>query len=62
MNANKNKRSINKKIDWEKVRIVFMPSKPENINMLNPCSHMSPRQREKEIVKISARIWRRYCE
>ena len=49
------------KIDWENIKITFIPADPDNPNPMNPCSHLSAEERREEIVEIGARIWMRHC-
>jgi len=49
------------KIDWNTIKVTIERADLENPNPLNPCSHMSPKQRREEIIDISADIWIEHC-
>lgn len=49
------------RIDWESMKVTFVEADKENPNPRNPYSHMTPAQREKEIISLSAKIWSRHC-
>ncbi len=49
------------RIDWDNMKVTFVEADKDNLNPLNPCSHMTPAQREKEIIELSAEIWMRHC-
>ena len=47
------------KIDWENIKVTLIPSDKKNPNPLNSCSGLSKKDREKQLVRIGARIWTR---
>lgn len=47
------------RIDWKNIKITIVPVDKDNLNSLNPCSKMHNKEREKEILSISAKIWAR---
>ncbi|MCK5580752.1 MAG: hypothetical protein KAJ18_05710 [Candidatus Omnitrophica bacterium] len=57
----KHKKRRNRRIDWDNMKVTYVYADPKNPNPRNPYAHMSPKQREKEIIKLAAKIWRRHC-
>ena len=49
-------------IDWDNMKVTFVSSDLNDLNPLNPYSHMSQEQRDREIIKLAAKIWRKHCE
>lgn len=49
------------RVDWKNIKITIVPVDKDNLthNPLNPCSKMNNKEREKEILSISAKIWAR---
>lgn len=47
------------RIDWKNIKVKIVSADTENPNPLNPYAKLSPKEREKEIVSIAARIWAR---
>ena len=56
---NKKKRNVH--INWDNMKVTYVYADPRNPNTRNPYAHMSHKQREKEIIKLAAKIWRRHC-
>lgn len=54
-------RTKRKKINWDTIKVTIVPADLKNPNPLNPCSHMTPKQRREEIIDISADIWIAHC-
>ncbi|MBU2541698.1 MAG: hypothetical protein KJ593_07325 [Candidatus Omnitrophica bacterium] len=50
------------KIDWDNIKLTFIPADPDNPNPMNPSSHLSQEERREEIIDICARIWMRHCQ
>lgn len=49
------------RIDWDNMKVTFVEADKENLNPLNLYSHMMSKQREEEIIELSAKIWMRHC-
>ncbi|MBU1862851.1 MAG: hypothetical protein KKH94_04200 [Candidatus Omnitrophica bacterium] len=51
------------RIGWDNMKVTFVMADPDpkKRNPQNPYSYMSKKQREEEIVKLAAKIWRRHC-
>ena len=47
------------RIDWDNIKITFVPADTENPNPLNPYSRMTPEEREEKRISICAEIWAR---
>ncbi len=47
------------RIDWNNIKIKIVTVDKDNLNPLNPCSKLNNKEREKEILSISAKIWAR---
>ena len=47
------------RIDWDNIPIIIVSADKENPNPLNPCSRMTPKEREDDVVSICGRIWAR---
>ena len=45
------------RIDWDNIKITFVPADKENPNPLNPYARMTPEEREEKRVSICAEIW-----
>ena len=43
------------RIDWDNIPIIIVSADKENPNPLNPCSRMTPKEREADIVSIRLR-------
>lgn len=56
---NKKKRNVH--INWGNMKVTFVYADSKNPNPRNPYAHMSQEQREREIIKLAAKIWRRHC-
>ena len=42
-------------IDWENMKVTFVPADPNNLNPRNPYSNMTSEQREREIIKLATK-------
>ena len=45
--------------NWDKIKVTFVMADKEQLNHLNLCSKLSPTDRQKQIIDLAARIWRR---
>lgn len=52
----KPKKKRNGSIDWENMKVSFVPASSVGDNPLNPACQMSPEEREKMIIIVAARI------
>ena len=52
----KHKKRRNGSIDWDNMKISFVPASSVGDNPLNPACQMSAAEREKMIITIAARI------
>lgn len=50
------KKRQNGSIDWNKIKVTFIPASSVDVNPLNPASELSAEEREKMIIAIAARI------
>ena len=48
------------KIDWGSIKIRIVPADKDHPNEGNPYAKLSPKEREKAIVSVSAKIWVRH--
>ncbi|MCA9408597.1 MAG: hypothetical protein H6755_05920 [Candidatus Omnitrophica bacterium] len=54
--ASTNKKRRNGHIDWDNMKVVFVPASSVDANPLNPAGDLSAEEREKVIISIAARI------
>jgi len=47
------------RIDWDNIKITFVPANKENPNPLNPYARMTAEDREEELISICGKIWAR---
>ncbi len=49
------------KIDWGNIKVKFIRADPNDLNPMNPCSHLTPKERREELIEICAKIWMEHC-
>jgi hypothetical protein len=47
------------KIDWDNIKITFVPADMDNPNPLNPFARMTPKERREAAISKCAEIWAR---
>lgn len=45
------------RIDWDNIKITFVPADMDNPNPLNPFARMTPQERREAIISKCAEIW-----
>jgi len=51
-----NKKRRNGHIDWDNMKVTFVPASSVDANPLNPACNLSAEEREKMIISISVKI------
>jgi len=52
----KNKKRCRSSIDWDNIKVAFVPGSSVANNPLNPACELSPEEREKRIISIAVEI------
>ena len=57
-NTEKTKKHAPSRIRWDKIKVTFVSANKQNPNPMNPYISLSFEERKREILYLSAKIWK----